>query len=449
MGIFHAYDIRGVFPVDFDEKVAYRIGYYLPTVLQSNNILVGRDARLSSPAIFTALCLGITDAGADVSDAGLTTTPMIYWATAKYGFKSSVMITASHNPRDYNGFKVSRANALPVGYDNGLNKLEELVYSHAEIHPGAKKGKVEPFNFKEDYIDFQKQYTGFDNRLKIAVDCSNGMGGILARELYGNNDAIFINENPDGNFPGHDPNPLNPENVKQLQKTVTENACDLGIIFDGDADRVMFVDEKGRFVPPDLIIALMAPYFLRKDNSGKNVLQDIRTSRSVTEFVEKLGGNMHMWRVGRAYAALKLREIEGIYGGELAGHYYFREFYYSDSAFMAASIVLHLLNKAKESNRTFSQKIAEIEVYANSGEINFRIKQKREAMKIVRDYFREKEKSTAYYDFDGYRVEFSDWWFNIRPSNTEPYLRLLVEANHPGKLNDKLKIIRSILQKFE
>ncbi|MCB0805498.1 MAG: phosphomannomutase/phosphoglucomutase [Bacteroidales bacterium] len=449
MSIFHAYDIRGIFQEDFDEKTAYRIGFYLPAVLNSNNILVGRDCRLSSPVIFSRLCEGINDAGADVSDAGLTTTPMIYWATAKFGFSASVMITASHNPKTYNGFKVSSENALPVGYDNGLNRLEKLVFNNSEIESVPKKGETRQFEFIDEYLTFQKKYLDFDNQLKIAVDCSNGMSGLFARKLYGESNIVYLNEQPDGNFPGHDPNPLNPENVKQLQNAVVENNCDLGIIFDGDADRVMFVDENGRFVPPDLIIGLMAPYFLKKSDSAENVLQDIRTSRSVTEYIERLGGAMHMWRVGRAYAALKLREIDGIYGGELAGHYYFRDFYYSDSAFMAASIVLNLLNSAKKSGKQFSQKISEIKVYANSGEINFRIEQKKEAMTVVRDYFLKNDSPTAYFDFDGFRVEFSTWWFNIRPSNTEPYLRLLVEASNPEKLRDKLNIIRSILKKYE
>ncbi len=447
MNAFHAYDIRGIYGQEFTKEDVYRMGYFLPGLLKAENILIGRDARLSSPEIFETLCRGITDAGADVSNAGLTTTPMIYWATAKYKFKGSVMITASHNPKEYNGLKISSTDALPVGYDTGLNRLEKLITNHHNITAVTKRGTVKEFNFIADYLNFQRQYLDFENNLKVAVDCSNGMAGTLVRGLYGNA-PVYLNDTPDGTFPGHDPNPLNTENLKPLQKKVTEEHCDLGVIFDGDADRVMFVDEMGNFVPPDLIIALIAPYFIKKESSGLKVLQDIRTSRSVTEYIERMGAQVHMWRVGRAYAALKLREIDGIYGGELAGHYYFKDFYYSDSAFMAASIVLGILNKASKSGRSFSRLISEIKKYANSGEINFRINEKQKAMEAVKDYFMTNEEPIAFYDFDGYRIEFDSWWFNIRPSNTEPYLRLLVEANTPEKLDDKIRHIKSLLKKF-
>jgi len=447
MKAFHAYDIRGIYNKDFTVEDVYRIGFFLPGLLKADNILVGRDARVSTPEIFTALCRGINDAGADVSDAGLTTTPMIYWATAKYGFKGSVMITASHNPKEYNGLKISRENALPVGYDTGLNILEKHIINNDPVEIAKPGGKIANFDFTAAYVEFQEKYINFENTLKIAFDCSNGMAGLLARDLYGD-DNIYLNEDLDGTFPVHDANPLNPESVKQLQHVVVSEKFDMGVIFDGDADRVMFIDEKGRFIPPDLIIGLMAPYFLSKQNPGENVLQDIRTSRSVTQYVEKMGDKMHMWRVGRAYAALKLRQINGLYGGELAGHYYFRDFYYSDSAFMTTSIVLSLLNKAHKSGKTFSSMIDELATYTNSGEINFRIENKKAAMKAVKDYFLKNETPVAFYDFDGYRIEFDSWWFNIRPSNTEPYLRLLVEANSPEKLDDKIQHIKSILKKF-
>jgi phosphomannomutase len=234
-----------------------------------------------------------------------------------------------------------------------------------------------------------------------------------------------------------------------LKSKVLEKNADAGIIFDGDGDRVMFVDEKGRFISPDLIIALMGHYFLEEKQQKGRVLQDIRTSKAVKNYIEKMGGEMHMWRVGRAYAATKLREIDGIFGGELAGHYYFRDFFYSDSGILAAIIVMRILKKQKEQGKSFSELIENIRGFENSGEINFRIEEKQQAMDEVKAFYFEQEKPEAFYDFDGYRVEYPDWWFNIRPSNTEPYLRLLVEANSDDLLSTKVAEIKSILEKYQ
>jgi phosphomannomutase len=285
------------------------------------------------------------------------------------------------------------------------------------------------------------------DQLKISVDCSNGMAGILIRELLGDK-PIYLNETPDGTFPNHEPNPLVLKNVKQLQDSVLENKCDLGVIFDGDADRVMFVDEKGEFVPPDLVIAFLGHYFLEQKNQKGMVIQDIRSSKSVGEYLEQFGGNMFTWKVGRAFAANKLKEIKGIYGGELAGHYYFKDFYYSDSGIMACLIVLGLLNEFKKEGKTFSGMINEIRNYHNSGEINFRIEDKQAAMDEVVEWSMKDTDPTAFYNFDGYRLEFTDWWFNIRPSNTEPFLRLLVEANTKENLEHKTGDIMNILKQY-
>jgi phosphomannomutase len=258
---------------------------------------------------------------------------------------------------------------------------------------------------------------------------------------------IYLYDDMDGSFPNHEPNPLIEENVADLKKTVLNEKCDIGIIFDGDADRVMFVDEKGQFISPDLIIGFMAHYFLEKEKGP--VLEDIRTSKAVKKYVEDLGGEMHTWRVGRAYAAPKLREIKGIYGGELAGHYYFRDFFYSDSGILAALIVLNLLSRFKKEGKTMSEIISGISKYANSGEINFKIEQKEEAMEALKDFFVAEEEPMEILDFDGYRLEFKDWWFNVRPSNTEPYLRLLAEAETQKVLDEKIKEIKTILKKFK
>lgn len=445
MSAFKAYDFRGVFGKDFTLEEIYRIGFYLPKLLNVNKVLIGRDMRTSSPAMFESLTAGITDAGADVYDMGLTTTPMVYYFTAKHGFDASVMITASHNPKEHNGLKVSRTNALPVGYDSGLGELEKMI--QVTPQPSGAKGKVIPHDVKAEYIAFQKQFSYDISNLKIAMDCSNGMASILVRDLFG--DApIYLYDELDGTFPHHEANPLEIQNVRDLQALVVKEKADIGVIYDGDADRVMFVDEKGTFIPPDLMIAVLGLYFIQEKNVQGKVIQDIRTSKSVTEYINRLGREVYVWRVGRAYAAMKLREIDGAFGGEFAGHYYFRDFYYSDSAMMASQLILHIVSEMKKKGVSVSQLIAQIATYANSGEINFKIEKKKEAMEAMKQFFTVQEKPTQVMDFDGYRIEFPQWWFNVRPSNTEPYLRLLMEAATPEMLRQKLEEAREVLKPF-
>lgn len=436
MGAFKAYDFRGVFNKDFNLEEIYKIGFFLPKLLNTNKILVGRDMRISTPEMFAALSKGITDAGANVYDMGLTTTPMVYYFTAKHHFDASVMITASHNPKEYNGLKVSRTDALPVGFDTGLGELQQMIQTE-KVVPVTEKGKIIPYDVKDEYLAFLKNYQSNISNLKIAMDCSNGMASILVKDIFGNQPTYMYDE-LDGTFPHHEANPLEEENVEDLKKLVLSEKADIGVIFDGDADRVMFVDEKGEFIPPDLMIAVLAHYFIKEKNMKGMVIQDIRTSKSVSEYIKKLGRDVYIWRVGRAYAALKLREIEGAFGGEFAGHYYFRDFYYSDSAFVAALVILKVFSEMKQNGISVSKLISKIAVYANSGEINFKIEQKQEAMDAMKDYFMEQENATEFMDFDGYRIEFPDWWFNVRPSNTEPYLRLLMEAKTKELLQKKL-----------
>jgi phosphomannomutase len=447
MKAFHAYDIRGIYNLDFNKEDVYKVGYWLPRLLKTDKVLVGRDTRVSSPEIFEYLSMGITDSGADVYDAGLTTTPMIYYTTASEGFDASVMITASHNDKEYNGIKVSKTNALPVGYDNGLGEIENLMKS-GEIVVSKQKGRLIPVDAKTSYLEYLKKYIPDISNLKISIDCSNGMVGLLIRDLLGNTPQ-YLFEELDGTFPNHSPNPLKLSNLKQLQEAVLENGSDIGVIFDGDADRVMFVDEKGEFIPPDLMIAVMAEHFLKNcGNSKPKVIHDIRTSRSVSEHIRKLGGEPYIWKVGRAFAALKLREIDGLFGGELAGHYYFKDFFYSDSGILASMIILNLINEYKLKGKGISEIIKEIVKYHNTGEINFTIQEKHKAMEKLKNYFIKKEQALIVHSFDGYRIEFSEWWFNIRPSNTEPYLRLIIEANTKQLLDDKFSQIKALLDEF-
>ncbi|MDD4847500.1 MAG: phosphomannomutase/phosphoglucomutase [Bacteroidales bacterium] len=446
MKAFKAYDIRGVYNTDFNKDDVYKIGFWLAKQMNISTILVGRDVRLSSDEIFDYLCRGINDAGVDVDDTGIGTTPYIYWTTAQKGYGCSVMITASHNPKNHNGLKVSGKNASPIGYDNGLQTVESKL-DHPIIVE-KQRGVVKKVDYKSEYLQFLLSYKHDLSGLKIAMDCSNGMAGLFVKQLFGEQ-PHYLYEVLDGTFPNHEANPLIPENVRDLENLVIQTKADIGVIYDGDADRVMFTDEQGKFVQPDLIIAVLAHYFLEERHQQGKVIQDIRTSKAVGEYIARFGSEMEIWRVGRAYAATKLREIDGIYGGELAGHYYSRDFFYSDSGLLASILVLNIIHRFKKEGVTFSQLIAKISRYQNSGEINFRIEHKEEAMKAVTEYFSQHEKPTKLLDFDGYRMEFPEWWFNIRPSNTEPFLRFIAEAATKAMLDEKVAITKKILQPFE
>ncbi len=402
MKAFKAYDIRGIYGQDLDEELAYKIGFFLPKVLNADKILVGRDMRVHSESLFEALAQGIMDAGSNVFDAGLTTTPMIYWGTAKYDFPASVQITASHNPGNYNGFKVSGKNAAPIGYDNGLKEIENLILNE-EITPAEKPGFYRALDYRDSYIEFLKQFKPDISNLSLVIDGSNGIGGPFIKDIL-RKKPTYIYERPDGTFPNHDPNPLVEKNLKDLKKTVLSQKADIGIIFDGDADRVMFVDEKGQFISPDLMIAFMGEYFKDRLTPGTKLIQDIRTSK------------------------------------------YFKDFYYSDSGLLACLIVLNVMSKLKEQGIKLSERINEIRKYYSSGEINFKIEQKAEAMEAVKEHFLNLEKPENFMDFDGYRLDYKNWWFNIRPSNTEPYLRLIVEAENETLLEEKVQTIKEIIK---
>lgn len=446
MGAFHSYDIRGIYNVDFDKDTVYKVGFFLPELLKADKVLVGRDCRVSSDEIHEYLLKGITDAGADVYDLGLSTTPMVYFGTARYGFSASVQITASHNPKEYNGMKVSGKNALPVGYDNGLGQIKKWIDDNKPVVPSSVRGKIYDKNIKEEYLSYLKQYMGDLSGLKISFDLSNGMACLVARELFGDNHS-YIYDNLDGTFPNHEPNPLVAGNLVSLQNLVRTEKSDIGVIYDGDADRVMFVDENANFISPDLIIALLSLYFVKEKGLKGVVLQDIRSSKAIAEFLEPLGCKVETWKVGRANAALKLREIDGLWGGELAGHYYFKDFFYSDSGLLASVLVLRIVASLKKDGISFGQIMDKITGYENSGEINFKLDDKQGAMDAVKSYFTEKENPSAFLDFDGYRVEFEKWWFNIRPSNTEPYLRFICEACSKELLLEKIEETKEILIK--
>lgn len=448
MGAFHAYDIRGVYNQDFDKDTAYKVGYFLTKLIPSKYVVVGRDVRVSSPEIFENLARGINDAGVDVWDIGLATTPLVYFATVFLNADSSVQITASHNPKQYNGMKISRAKAIPVGGDTGLKELEQMVNTQ-KVEPvcECKKGKIVKKDIYKDYIQYQKKFLPDLSEMNITIDCSNGMSSLFVHELFGNGSNIhYINDVLDGTFPNHEPNPLEEKNCKQLEKAVLDNKSDCGIIYDGDADRVLFIDNKGRFIQPDFTTSIIGDYYLSKEKGS--IYVDIRTSRSTTEYLTRQGATeIIMWKVGHAFAKDKIRELGCIFGGELAGHYYFRDFNNCDSGILASLLVLQTAVKMKEAGSSIAEFIDKLVVYANSGETNFKLDHKDECIKEIYDTY-SAQKPSKILDFDGYRFEFDTWWFSIRKANTEPFLRLIIEAESKTMLDEKMTEIKKIIGKY-
>ena len=447
MSAFKAYDIRGVWGKDFNEDTVYKIGYFLPELLNTDHVVVGRDVRASSPVIHDQLIKGITDRGADVWDLGLSTTPMVYWATTHLNADASVQITASHNPAEYNGLKISRTGALPVGGDSGLKDLEKMV-NEKPVSPSERKGKVKDYSHvKDEYIEYFLPLSKGLEDLNLSVDCSNGMSNLVIKEILANNKNVhYIYDTFDGTFPNHEPNPLEEKNCRALEKEVVKNNSDVGVIYDGDADRVIFVYDRGEWVQPDYVTAVLGYYYGKNGRKG-NALCDIRTSKSTTDYLEKNGWKCTLWKVGHAFAKIKIREIKGIFGGELAGHYYFQDFGNCDSGVLASLLVLHVVEDLKKEGRKLSDLLSEIVTYANSRETNFKLENKDGAIKAL--YEKYAPNSLRVMDFDGYRIEYSDWWFNVRKSNTEPYLRIVAEAKDPEVLKEKMEEISSIIHQFE
>lgn len=445
--------MRGTFGTDFDLETAYKVGRALPKVVKGGKWLVGRDCRVTSAAIRDALVKGLSEAGAKVTDLGLCTTPMVYYFTATDGFDGSVMITASHNPPSDNGLKVSMRTALPVGYANGLNEVESIVAADNSDYAEAKRRnetEVVDGKFVSRYVEFLKSkltanfsFSASSHPLKIGIDCSNGMASLLVHDVFP--DAVVINDTLDGSFPNHSPNPLKAEAREQIAALVRERKLDCGIIFDGDADRAMFVDENGGFIQPDYLIPIIASTF--GDAGGSRIIHDVRTSRGSIEMIREMGCEPVMVPVGHAFAKPKMRETGAVCGGELAGHYYFREFFGCDSAFLAAIHVLAAFARfrleVENGVSTFSEMMKPIiSRYANSGELNFKVEDKDAAIDRVLAFAAanlplEVLRSTM----DGIRIEYDEGWINVRKSNTEPYLRLIVEAKTEPLMQEWVRVL--------
>jgi phosphomannomutase len=445
-GIFKAYDVRGTYPDQIDEQIAGRIGGAVRAVLDeaavadNPTVVVSRDMRSHSGPLAEALIAGILRSGLDVLDIGLATTPMNYFAVGHLGTAGGVQVTASHNPARYNGFKLSLHGARPAAGDEGIPKLERVATAPPQppaAQPGSRRSAEIFDEYKAHVLSFLRRPEGA-RRLKVAVDAANGMGCLyepILRQL--GIELIPLYFELDGTFPNHEANPLKLENLRDLSKLVVDSGADLGVCFDGDADRAAFVDESGTPIGSDLATALVGGELLSRE-PGKHVVYDLRSSRAVAEYLREKGGIPVRERVGHSFIKATMRANGGIFGGELAGHYYFRDNYYADSSMMA---VIEILNLLWKEDTSASELVAPLLRYHKSPEINFEVEDKQGKIDQLAARF-----SDAEIDYlDGITFQYPTWWGNVRPSNTEPYLRLVLEASSAEELAQRQAELIEIL----
>ena len=451
--IFKAYDVRGIYPDQMDEDVAYRIGRAFARVLgelegkpvADLRVALGRDMRLSAPAMAARYAEGLSDEGVDVLDIGMVGTEMVYWTVGSRDLDGGLMCTASHNPKAYTGAKLVRRGALALSGDSGIGELRDLVAAGEPGAPASESGAVHREDVSEAFRAAALEYVDGDliGPLKAVLDGGNGMAGPMVGPLL---DRFQIEQvrtywEPDGEFPDHEPNPLLEENRRFIIDKVRSEGADLGIAWDGDADRCFFIDDTGEFVAGDFLTALLAESLLRNE-PGATVLYDVRASRAVADLVTQGGGTALVNRVGHAFFKTRMRETGAVFGGEVSGHYYFRDFYCADSGTLPALIMLELLSKQ---GKTLSELLAPLrERYFISGEINSEVEDPKAKMHELAERYSTGEASWL----DGVSVDFDDWHFNVRPSNTEPLLRLnlesLVSGEHMAEKRDEvLALIRA------
>jgi phosphomannomutase len=423
--IFKAYDIRGVVPGELDEGVAEAVGAAFVRLTGAGSIVIVHDMRTSSGPLAEAFGRGVTSQGADVIAAGLGSTDMLYYASGSLGIPGA-MITASHNPPRYNGIKLCREGAKPVGQDTGLRELREMIEAGVPAHDGAP-GKVTERDLLSGYAEYLKKLVDLSGirRLKVAVDAGNGMAGYTVPRVFEGLpvDLVSLYFELDGTFPNHEANPIDPENLRDLQRAVVDSRADIGLAFDGDADRCFVVDERGEIVSPSVLTALIAARELARE-PGAAIIHNLITSRAVPEIIAEHGGTPVRTRVGHSFIKAEMARTGAIFGGEHSGHFYFRDFWYADSGMLAA---LHALAALGHSDGPLSQMLARYARYHASGEINSEVSDQAAATERVREAFAGRPGITTD-ELDGLTVMATDWWFNLRPSNTEPLLRLNAEA---------------------
>ncbi len=448
--VFKANDIRGVYGKDIDEDLAYKVARAVVEFLKCKEIFVGRDMRLSSSSLFRAVAKGIVDSGCGVMDLGLVDTPQIYFASGYYK-KPGIMLTASHNPAEYNGIKIVKEEAKPIDMQTGLDKIKEIIEKE-DFLISSNKGKIIRKDIFKEYKKFALSFIKLQKirDIKIVVDAGNGMASSVVPKIYRD---LEINYLPldfklDGKFPHHVPNPVIKKNIIDLIQKVKKEKADFGVAFDGDMDRVAFVDEKGRAVNPSFIGALLVKYFLqnykRKEKQG--IVFTSATSKIVKDIILKYKGKPLRERVGHAFIKCRMRKENALFGMEHSAHYYFRNNYYADSGLITSLLVLEIYSQAKKLGMKFSELIKEFDVYSQADEISIKLKDNENIVQKIERYYRAKKPKKIDH-FDGLSIEFDDYWFSVRKSNTEPLLRVNLEAIDGMTMREKLREVLRLVKK--
>jgi phosphomannomutase len=442
--VFKAYDVRGIYPSELDEEGARAIGRAFVEVFEPERIAVGHDMRLSSPTMAEAVTRGASEAGAEVLDLGLVGTEMVYFAVGELGLDGGVAVTASHNPKEYTGLKIVRRGALPVGGESGLLEIRDRAMSVPDMAQGRSLGHVRRYDIWQQYVARVLSFVDIDaiKPLKIVIDAANGMAGVMlppVLERLPQLDVVRYFFEPDGTFPNHEPNPLLPENREFITTRTLEEQADFGVAFDGDADRCFFVDDSGEFVPGDFATALLAEAVLEKE-PGAKIIYDVRASWAVPETIERAGGIPLVNRVGHAFIKHRMREEDATFGGEVSGHYYFRDFSQADSGVLPFLLMLEIVSKK-------GQRLSEIlrpfrERYFITGELNTPVPDVALKLQELKERFGGEGRVSH---LDGISVDAEDWHMNVRPSNTEPLLRLNLEARTPELMEQKRDEVLAVI----
>jgi phosphomannomutase len=439
--IFKAYDFRGIYPTEIDTDVMERVGRAFAVFANSAKILVGYDMRMSAPETSVAFVKGVTAMGVDVVDLGQISTDTMYFAAGNYSLPGA-MITASHNPKEYTGIKFCRAGAEPIGAETGLEEIKNMVLKNEWLEVD-NLGKVEKNeNILTEFAKHCYKFIDIEKikPLKIAIDAGNGMAGKIVPVVFKDLpcEIIPLYFELDGSFPNHQPSPIELENNLDLIAKVKEVGADLGIAFDGDADRAFFIDEKGEMIDSSLIVAMVAKKMLEK-NPGSTIIYNVVVSKVVSDLIEKMGGKPLMSKVGHSYIKQDMKETNAVFAGEHSGHYYFRDNFRADSGIITALVVLQMLS---ESGKKISELLEEFKIYHKIEETNFRVEDK----EVVINKLKEKFADKITQDFDGVSFDLGDWWFNVRPSNTEPLLRLNLEAKTGELMKEKFEEMRGLIE---
>ena len=442
LDIFKSYDIRGVYPTQLDETAAERIGRAFVQYLGVPSVAVGRDMRLSSQPLFEAFARGVTQQGADVVDLGLTSTDELYFSVGHFGYPAGAMITASHNPKEYNGFKLCREQAIALSAETGVFAIRDLVAA-GSFAPPARTGRISQRDVLPDFVEHCLSFIDVASMrpLKIVVDCGNGMGGLIVPAVFKRLplELVPLYFELDGTFPNHPASPLEPENMVDLQAAVRRHKADIGAALDGDADRVFITNERGELVGGDMVTALVAKMLLRK-HPGATILYNLICSRSVPELIEREGGRSVRTRVGHSIIKSVMRENNAVFGGEHSGHFYFRDHYYADSGLIALLVVLELVSRE---NKPVSELLRPLDRRYRSGEINSRVADIQAKLAELQRHFAD---ARSIDHLDGVTISYADWWCNVRPSNTEPLLRLNLEADDAELMARKRDEVVALIQ---